>query len=284
MTTNLINGMKYIGRDLYNNKSYLGGGKIIRMAIKKYGRENFSKEILRYCNTFHDLVEGEKYFIDLYNAPFSKEFYNISDSSTIGGTAHMIPVYQYDLSGKLIMGYKSIKSAAGHFGIRPENVRQAIKRNGFCCEYYWLYEKHDMVIVPSIKFKTQAHVSDRVVFMYDLNGKFVKSFKNAVYAAKELGITKANIYQALCGRLKTASGYHWLYDEYDVIPENILIKLSGVHPFPIKVSQFTLEGNHIADYDSILKASELSGVNRQTLTRALNGRKSKGNYLWVYTN
>jgi hypothetical protein len=50
--TNLINGKKYIGSDSNNNPNYLGSGTHIKKAIKKYGRENFTKTII---NTVTDL-------------------------------------------------------------------------------------------------------------------------------------------------------------------------------------------------------------------------------------
>lgn len=47
-TTNLLNGMFYIGvhKTTNPNDSYLGSGKRLRYAIKKYGVEAFEKEIL----------------------------------------------------------------------------------------------------------------------------------------------------------------------------------------------------------------------------------------------
>ena len=60
-TTNLINGKIYVGQDTKNNPNYLGSGKILKFALKKYGIENFKKEILEECLTLDELNELEKY-------------------------------------------------------------------------------------------------------------------------------------------------------------------------------------------------------------------------------
>lgn len=67
-TTNLLNGKFYIGQDTKNNPKYLGSGTIIKIAIKKYGRESFIKEILEHCETQEQLNEREKHWIKVTNA------------------------------------------------------------------------------------------------------------------------------------------------------------------------------------------------------------------------
>ena len=53
LTTNLVNGKKYLGQHKLSKQYdyYLGSGKILQEAIKKYGRENFSKTTLATCET-----------------------------------------------------------------------------------------------------------------------------------------------------------------------------------------------------------------------------------------
>jgi hypothetical protein len=65
-TTNLINGKKYRGihKTSNINDGYLGSGWLFNIALKKHGKENFIKEILEYCNSYDELIEKEKIYVD----------------------------------------------------------------------------------------------------------------------------------------------------------------------------------------------------------------------------
>ena len=78
LTTNLINGKKYIGQHYgYPNDKYLGSGVTLNRAINKYGKENFERKILEF--TTKDLVdEREKYYISFYNAYLDDNYYNLT--------------------------------------------------------------------------------------------------------------------------------------------------------------------------------------------------------------
>ena len=64
--TNLINSKIYIGVHQTSNldDGYLGSGININRAIKKYGKENFNKEILEFFNTEEDMYIKEKEIVN----------------------------------------------------------------------------------------------------------------------------------------------------------------------------------------------------------------------------
>lgn len=59
--TNKLNGRYYIGVHKTDNPNdrYLGSGRLIRKAVKRYGRDSFTKEILFTFNTAEDAYAKE---------------------------------------------------------------------------------------------------------------------------------------------------------------------------------------------------------------------------------
>lgn len=64
-TTNLVNGKFYIGKHQTTilNDGYMGSGKLLRRAIKKYGVDNFNTEILYSCKTEKEMNTLEKILV-----------------------------------------------------------------------------------------------------------------------------------------------------------------------------------------------------------------------------
>lgn len=101
-TVNKINGHYYIGKDEKNNPLYLGSGLALGRAIKKYGRENFSKEVLEECTDSDILAERERFWILYYNAVLDSNSYNIAYGGRGGNTGSY---YKVGRSGKLNSQY-----------------------------------------------------------------------------------------------------------------------------------------------------------------------------------
>jgi len=90
-TTNLVNGKIYIGQDSKNNPNYYGSGKILKKAIKKYGKDNFIKEIILECKTQEELDIMEKLWISKLNSTNKNIGYNVSfggQSGNMSGLKH----------------------------------------------------------------------------------------------------------------------------------------------------------------------------------------------------
>ena len=83
-TTNLINSKIYIGQSRLNNNNYFGSGRKLKSAIKKYGKENFSCEILEKCKTKKELNKKEKYWIKKLNSQNNNIGYNIAKGGSSG--------------------------------------------------------------------------------------------------------------------------------------------------------------------------------------------------------
>ena len=71
-TTNLINNKVYVGSHQTENLNdgYLGSGKHLKYAIKKYGKENFKFEILQFFNTPEEMFLAER---EIVNEAFVKD-------------------------------------------------------------------------------------------------------------------------------------------------------------------------------------------------------------------
>lgn len=91
LTINKINGKQYIGQRkcpfgvLPEDDNYLGSGTRLLYALKKYGKENFSKEILSVCESQSEVDAMEINFIKENNVLGNKEkWYNIDAGGQYG--------------------------------------------------------------------------------------------------------------------------------------------------------------------------------------------------------
>lgn len=77
--TNLINNKIYIGQHqtLDLNDTYMGSGKLIKAAIRKYGKVNFTKEVLGVFDTPEEMNAREKELVVI-----GEGSYNLSPGGT----------------------------------------------------------------------------------------------------------------------------------------------------------------------------------------------------------
>lgn len=84
LIVNNVNGKTYVGKRKFKYKSstfskdgYMGSGKYLKAAQKKYGIENFEKFLITYTSSEEDACEKEQFWITEYRRRGKAE-YNIS--------------------------------------------------------------------------------------------------------------------------------------------------------------------------------------------------------------
>ncbi len=122
LTTNKVNGKQYVGSHTTENldDNYLGSGIIIKKAVKKYGKVNFKKEILKICESREEAILLEEYFINENNSLIPTG-YNISPYGNAAFSGEKNPMYGKDPWNK---GKKGIYSKE-----TIEKIRNSLKGN-----------------------------------------------------------------------------------------------------------------------------------------------------------
>lgn len=159
--TNLINGKVYIGQTIQNLKDrwYRHCGcsgsegeqnMIIKKAIHKYGKENFTVEELERCQAV-ELNEKEKYWIKKYNS--YKEGYN----STEGGQDGAKPLKLLDKSQEIIQQYQqglSLRKIAERYNVDHATIKLLLNSNNITLRTtrtYKLTQEQREIIIELVK-------------------------------------------------------------------------------------------------------------------------------------
>ena len=134
ITTNLINGKKYIGKHKAAewDPEYKGSGKILMQAFLKYGKENFECHILEsvnnvntICDNLLELNQSEKYYIDYYNCVADSYYYNMKRGGD-GGCDHQTQTTKEKI-GKYFNGKIAINLDGINKRIDPNSLDEYLK-------------------------------------------------------------------------------------------------------------------------------------------------------------
>ena len=129
LITNNINGKKYIGKRSTKKEieqdSYMGSGTALKCALKKHGRENFTKEILGVCDSAEEAFEVERILV-CQDVVDSDEFYNMilgGKGFSIDGKPNLGRKFSDEHKRKISMGNKDRK----HSDESKRNMSEAHK-------------------------------------------------------------------------------------------------------------------------------------------------------------
>ena len=280
--TNKANGKSYIGQTIQDAntrwknglgyKNYKKTASVFFNAIKKYGWNNFSHEIIEKSIPSQEKAnEREIYWIEHFRSYIG--FIDCNGyNMTLGGNSgnHLgYAVYQISKENLSIVNkFSSTAEASRLFG-SDKNASQ-IRR---CCEglkvsckgYYWCYaEKYFVGWRP----KKNELVSP----VYQINDELlvIKKYDSITECAKQNGFSAGSIVSCCNGKQQKANGYHWCYElEYtaDWTPP--------VTKFKRNEKIYCFETEKV--YESAKEASEDTGANQSHILRCCKGLENGAN-------
>lgn len=305
ITTNKINGRKYIGQKKYNKDwtTYLGSGTILKRAIDKYGAENFEREIIEKCSSRKILDDREVYWIEFYDAVNSDMFYNIACGGDGGNT-----IAGYNEQQLLLHSKKLSKALKGNINQGSKNpaAKQVICLNDMkifntTIEAASEYGIKDYMVQAACNPKNKAksagrHPStgERLLFEYydkakkykyvpyeiDKTGLFTKVicmntgeiFNSILEASDSYNIKPSKIshncnhYSKFGGRDNEENPYYWIkYDEY------MEYGVREIYYQRDKIQQHSLDGRLINAFRTVREASKDTGFHISRLNRNIYG-------------
>lgn len=248
-TTNLVNGKIYIGQDSKNNPNYLGSGDLLKRAILKYGKDNFIKEILCYCNTQKDLDDKEVYYINDFQS-FNKGIgYNIA----IGGRGGTMTNRKHSEKTKL-------------------NMSKSHKGKVFS-------DKHKNNIGKSKKGKklTDNHKNK----ISDANrgrkfGPLTVEHKDKISEAHK-GKTISDETRIKMSKSHEGVNNHFYGSKHTISTKNLISKKNSK-----KVYQYTIEGDLINIWNSLTKCSKGVDISISYISHCIRNNKIIKNYIFSY--
>ena len=126
---NKLNGKWYIGKHNGSNPAYMGSGKLLKRAYKKYGTDQFEKVIIETCITELELNLREEYWIKTTNATSDPMSYNLVEGGTGGDRSKFIPYDVIDYSKYKMQGTQQWFQSLTEDQKKDSHAKQSISRS-----------------------------------------------------------------------------------------------------------------------------------------------------------
>jgi group I intron endonuclease len=196
MTKNMVNGKIYIGQSTKSDEKYLGSGRILLEAFKKYGRDSFQRTIIERCNNKAHMNERERYWIAFYNSTNREVGYNLADGGIGGYLGPEASRLIGEANSRRMKGNKLRLGKTPHNKGVPMSEAQKEKMRRPKSEAHKLAMSKARIgtCLKPVRCTT--------------NGVEYPSLKSA---AENLGLPVPNVVQVLKGRAAATKGYSFVY-------------------------------------------------------------------------
>lgn len=216
-------------------------------AIKKYGWENFTSELLAQNLTEEEAKRLEKYYIKLYDSTNPEKGYNISaggDGFLIYDREEIINLWNQGLGVLEIINSVGCDKSIVQKTLNDYNIPKGerILRGRDTTEYdkllqdvFKLWDEGKSVgeiqTILNINDNTITHALNKLqidgkerikrsagkyhqkkVYQFDKQGNFLNEYESVAEAERQTNIHHGNIVRVCKGERKSAGGFKWSYD------------------------------------------------------------------------
>ena len=277
-------GKVYIGITCQksNNRWGLRGQKYghclyLDNAIKKYGWENFSHEILEEGLYRSEAKRAERKYIRQFNSDDPQFGFNLTPGGDrLAGEESPVsrPVVAFDaVSGIRVADYDSVSDVEREIGGSPSSVLsgKAKTTQGLILRYL------DDVGLTMVLPEEERHrprsqpEKEKPINQYGLDGKYIRTFKSISEAESELKYSRGMIGNAARGASKKAGDYQWRLDTGDhsdiepYVPPYEVRKANGGY-VGRRIDQIDPKtGEILHTYDSVREAARAINGNRRNM-------------------
>lgn len=224
--TNKINGKVYIGitsqsveRRWQKGAGYTG--QVFGNAIKKYGWDGFTHEIIATGLSKQEACDIEKKLISKYKSNNHINGYNVAEGGQVVAGNHerkgklnhrSRPVNCFDKAHNLIATYESQNIAAIELGVKRKGITKNCLGESRTYKGY-IFEYADCDFKKPKKYPIGKHPNHRkrAVKLVDEDNNIIKVFSSIKEASEECGCNANGINKCCKGLLKTYLGKRWLY-------------------------------------------------------------------------
>lgn len=271
--TNKLNNKFYIGIKSSNldflDTNYYGSGNLIIAAVKKYGKENFLREVLFEAKTRNEALVKE---CELVNSALiiDKKCYNIS----LGGRGTFltgygsVPIKSMDMTGKVTY-YSSITEAATKNKYSISGIKSCL--SGRSIRYkslYWALTSNNFLIREKQKrYKSCFSISEK--------GE-KKHYSSITEAHKDTGICRKKIQDCIALRRKSAGSLNW----FAGTSEQTRFIGSGC----TKSYKSIDDNGNEKIYKSLKEAAEFCNLSPSSIIQSVKRSGKSGNLRWEKIN
>ncbi len=241
LITNNINGKVYIGqttsdipKSRWNGHIYCARHNVATYyfgnAIKKYGADNFTFEIIKNCTDQEDLNYWEKYYIDYYDSRNRKKGYNTKEGGSHGKHSEETKEKLRKINiGKILSDEHKLKLSLAHLGkTHSKEGKEAMskimtgrKLSSKHCELISIGKKGKKFTEEhrkNIAISKSGEKSPKAKLNWDMVNKIRKEYKKRKTTLIKLS-KKYNICESSMRRV--VFNYTWIDKNYASIAEKI---------------------------------------------------------------